>query len=351
MRAAVALLLIGAAHAGCDDYMACSQCPDGCVWCAADLICAPENNVPTGSSLYLSGYTAITCDADDYVDTCPERDDPVPDPYYEAQWYLEAIRAPEAWAAGYTGDGVQILVNDNGVDNNHPDLAKLDTSASCNKYAPHGNDAHGTACASLALASSNSEAGVGVAYNSGLASCTMMGDDAVTGLSFLTYNYDKNDISSNSWGIDQCDYIDSSTSCPFDCPNVGSNWCPCAACDGDDWSSGDLSTGCENTVVDYCYYFYEDDTEPCLELDHYFVQCGFGQLSTTAHDVLEDGVKNGRDGKGMVLVFAAGNEFRKGDDVNYEGYDLGVPRCCGAFTPSTRVVSRRRGRGWSLFRF
>ena len=31
------------------------------------------------------------------------------------------------------------------------------------------------------------------------------------------------------------------------------------------------------------------------------------------------------------------------------GYDLGVPRCCGAFTPSTRVVSRRGGRGWSLF--
>jgi len=29
--------------------------------------------------------------------------------------------------------------------------------------------------------------------------------------------------------------------------------------------------------------------------------------------------------------------------------DLGVPRCCGAFTPSTRVVSRRGGRGWFLF--
>jgi subtilisin family serine protease len=320
MWAAVALILIGAADAGCYDYMACGQCPDGCVWCAADLICAPEHNIPTGSSLFLSGYTAITCDADDYTDTCPDRDDPVEDPYYEAQWYLEAIRAPEAWAAGYTGDGVQILVNDNGVDNNHPDLAKLDVSSSCSSYAPHGNDAHGTACASLALASSNSEAGVGVAYNSGLASCTMMGDDAVTGLSFLTYKYDKNDISSNSWGIDQCDYIDASSSCPFDCPNVGSNWCPCAACDGDDWSSRDLSQGCENTVVDYCYYFFEDDVDACLELDHYFVQCGFGQLSSTAHDVLEDGVKNGRDGKGMVLVFAAGNEFRKGDDVNYEGY-------------------------------
>ena len=30
-------------------------------------------------------------------------------------------------------------------------------------------------------------------------------------------------------------------------------------------------------------------------------------------------------------------------------HDLGVPRCCGAFTPSTRVVSRRGGRGWFLF--
>ena len=27
------------------------------------------------------------------------------------------------------------------------------------------------------------------------------------------------------------------------------------------------------------------------------------------------------------------------------GCSLGVPRCCGGFTPSTRVVSRRAGRG------
>ena len=36
-------------------------------------------------------------------------------------------------------------------------------------------------------------------------------------------------------------------------------------------------------------------------------------------------------------------------DMNMDAYDLGVPRCCGAFTPSTRVVSRRGGRGWFLF--
>ena len=32
-------------------------------------------------------------------------------------------------------------------------------------------------------------------------------------------------------------------------------------------------------------------------------------------------------------------------------HDLGVPRCCGAFAPSTRVVSRRGCRGWFIFRF
>ena len=32
-------------------------------------------------------------------------------------------------------------------------------------------------------------------------------------------------------------------------------------------------------------------------------------------------------------------------------YDFGVPRCRGAFTPSMRLVSIRRGRGWFIFRF
>ena len=32
-----------------------------------------------------------------------------------------------------------------------------------------------------------------------------------------------------------------------------------------------------------------------------------------------------------------------------EDADLGVPRCCGAFTPSTRLASIRRGRGWFVF--
>ena len=52
-----------------------------------------------------------------------------------------------------------------------------------------------------------------------------------------------------------------------------------------------------------------------------------------------------------VLLYV-GNESPVEEYVNNTGlmYDLGVPRCCGAFTPSTRVVSRRGGRGWFLFR-
>ena len=38
-------------------------------------------------------------------------------------------------------------------------------------------------------------------------------------------------------------------------------------------------------------------------------------------------------------------EKTKEEAIVEDGAALGVPRCCGAFTPSTRVVSRRGGRG------
>ena len=51
---------------------------------------------------------------------------------------------------------------------------------------------------------------------------------------------------------------------------------------------------------------------------------------------------------------AAGTELQT-EGGNFHCYaagaDLGVPSCAGAFTPSTRLVSRNDGSGWFLFRF
>ena len=38
------------------------------------------------------------------------------------EWNLNAVNSPEAWAAGFTGDGITIAVVDTGVDLDHPDL-------------------------------------------------------------------------------------------------------------------------------------------------------------------------------------------------------------------------------------
>ena len=54
------------------------------------------------------------------------------------------------------------------------------------------------------------------------------------------------------------------------------------------------------------------------------------------------------DDRALLMAMNGGIEPPEGAT---ERSDLGVPRCCDAFTPSTRVVSRRGGRGWFLFRF
>jgi hypothetical protein len=38
------------------------------------------------------------------------------------EWNINAVNAPEAWAAGFSGDGITIAVVDTGVDLDHPDL-------------------------------------------------------------------------------------------------------------------------------------------------------------------------------------------------------------------------------------
>ncbi|MEL6895197.1 MAG: S8 family peptidase, partial [Planctomycetota bacterium] len=60
---------------------------------------------------------------DPQVDAGPPT--PLPDvPHYGNgfDWNINSVAAPEAWSAGYTGDGVTVAVIDTGVDLDHPEL-------------------------------------------------------------------------------------------------------------------------------------------------------------------------------------------------------------------------------------
>lgn len=69
---------------------------------------APPNNTPT-----------------DTTPPDPATVSPLADVAYyggSSDWNVNAVEAPEAWAAGYTGQGVTVAVIDTGVDLDHPDL-------------------------------------------------------------------------------------------------------------------------------------------------------------------------------------------------------------------------------------
>ncbi|MBO3462525.1 S8 family serine peptidase [Aetokthonos hydrillicola Thurmond2011] len=59
-------------------------------------------------------------------------------------WGADLVKAPEAWAKGYTGKGVVVAVLDTGVDYNHPDLKdNIWTNPNDDAAQGYANDIHG----------------------------------------------------------------------------------------------------------------------------------------------------------------------------------------------------------------
>jgi lantibiotic leader peptide-processing serine protease len=92
------------------------------------------------------------------------------EPLYAIQWAPAAVHAPEAWNAGYTGQGVRVAILDGGLYNAHPDLsANIDVAASTSFVAgqPFNNDVgtfwHGTHVAGIVAAGDNSIGVIGIA--------------------------------------------------------------------------------------------------------------------------------------------------------------------------------------------
>jgi subtilisin family serine protease len=85
------------------------------------------------------------------------------DKYYELQWHLQKIQAPEAWNISKGEPNITIAVLDTGVDPNHPDL-KDKLLEGYNAYDDSknatGDLAHGTAVAGTVAAITNNTLGI-----------------------------------------------------------------------------------------------------------------------------------------------------------------------------------------------
>uniref|UniRef100_F7CUI5 Proprotein convertase subtilisin/kexin type 7 n=1 Tax=Equus caballus TaxID=9796 RepID=F7CUI5_HORSE len=196
------------------------------------------------------------------------------DPKYPQQWHLNNRRSPGrdinvtgVWERNVTGQGVTVVVVDDGVEHTIQDIApnyspegSYDLNSNDPDPMPHpdvenGNH-HGTRCAGeIAAVPNNSFCAVGVAYGSRIAGIRVLDGPLTDSMEAVAFNkhYQINDIYSCSWGPDD-----------------------------------------DGKTVD-----------------------GPHQLGKAA---LQHGVMAGRRGFGSIFVVASGNGGQHNDNCNYDGY-------------------------------
>jgi subtilisin-like proprotein convertase family protein len=220
------------------------------------------------------------------------------------------------------------------VDANHPEFAgRFDPSSSCSIYDPsEASETHGTYVAGLAAAGGNNDnCAVGIAPEAMISACRVVSSTGATladeepRFDFFYLNMDNMDISQNSYGISGCEAIQerfrrrqlqSGGNCPFQLVD-GS---PCESCGTvADWSSP--GTACEAFIADYCTLasLIVDDVEACYAYLTLFSKCQYTGIKPDEEKALQRGIAEGRDKKGIIYVFASGNDREYGSDVNMEG--------------------------------
>ena len=111
---------------------------------------SPQNNNLDGTNFYASdsqeysssnGYGLANAAAAVAEVIGRDNFDDVPDKGGK-HWGADAVNAPEAWAQGYTGEGVVVAVLDTGVDRNHDDL-KNNIWTNSGEIADNGTDDDG----------------------------------------------------------------------------------------------------------------------------------------------------------------------------------------------------------------
>ncbi|PFX28248.1 Proprotein convertase subtilisin/kexin type 6 [Stylophora pistillata] len=185
-------------------------------------------------------------------------------------WHLNSttvsLNVAKAWSAGYTGKGVLVAVVDDGVNKDHPDLvsnlnfkASYDFLSNRRENANHNSDSHGTQCAGIIAGGNNTKCGVGIAFESQISSIRLY-DETIN-----RYSTDELEAKALSFKRDMIDIYSNS------------------------WGPGDRPFEVEG---------------PGSQL----------------RDVLYNGTRLGRKGKGSIFVFAAGNGGVLSDSCAYNGY-------------------------------
>jgi serine protease AprX len=137
------------------------------------------------------------------------------------EWSLDAIRAPELWALGYTGSGIVVASTDTGVDVDHPDLAPrwrggvggwFDPNGE--HASPHDSDGHGTQTMGLVLGGDAGGSPIGVAPGAQWIAAKIFDDSGQASLSAIHQGFqwlldpdgdsstdDAPDVVNNSWNF------------------------------------------------------------------------------------------------------------------------------------------------------
>jgi len=274
-------------------------------------------------------------------------------------WMYDMMNVQQVWEQNITGKGVMIRVNDpTGVDVTIDELRpNFVLEASCqDRYLPpydlllslESDEQynhmelpplnHGTQVASVALGvANNSHCAVGIAYEASLSACvgplasTETADAEIA--SFFLDGLETTHISVNSWGLDACDRIDilddnnddlivddegddflerkynnnnqrrlqlEQNKCPF-VYDVLENPCNLPIC-----QESINHPICQEYIILYCSTHYEFETVACAEFLDLFINCHFNVLSDVGRQALTKGITEGRNGKGIIYVFAAG---------------------------------------------
>ena len=349
------------------DKTSCQQCTASadCVWCPGDGLCRSQ-------ALGPSFWDTLTWNTQpSRMTACPQESEwhasaeacqahavkdghVFGDPLYAAMtWSYDLINVEQVWRQNITGQGVHVRVNDVGLDATHPELVdRMDATKNCPNFQSDPSPVtglHGTAVASIVAAQAdNDHCAVGIAPGVTLSACTYAENATEPELmDMLASQLEAHvDISWNAWGPEVCTNLNfvtrhrhrhrhrrrwlesnnnNAADCLFDPTHPAS---PCQVCDAasfivlqDDTPDNDGSyVACMTAIDDYCTYHYAEDALACAEFLDVYVSCEYHSLPPEAHQVLVQGVLEGRNGKGIIYVFAGGNSYDVGGVTNTDGF-------------------------------